>query len=94
MDILDAIVLELPCANCGKTYEVRVTQVKESQDMLDEECLCRSETECPPMYLARLLEREDIELLQATWTKLERQARDAGAELIIRTYSHGVAPAK
>jgi hypothetical protein len=94
MDILDAIVLELPCANCGKTYEVRVAQVKESQDMLGEECLCRSETECPPMYLARLLEREDIELLQATWIKLERQARDAGAELIIRTHSHGVAPAK
>lgn len=94
MDILDAMVLELPCPNCGKRYEVRVAQVKESQDMLDEECVCRSETECPPMYLARLLEREEIERLQATWTKLDRQARNAGAELIIRTHPDGVAPAE
>lgn len=94
IDILDAIVLELPCQNCGKRYEVRVAQITDSQDMLNEECACRSETECPPMYLARLLNREDIERLQAIWAALDRQARDAGAELIIRTHLDGVAPDK
>jgi hypothetical protein len=89
MDILGAMVLELPCPNCGKKYEVRVAQIIESQDMLNEERVCRSETECPPIYLARLLEREDIERLQATWTALEGQARDAGAELFIRAHEDG-----
>jgi hypothetical protein len=41
------------------------------------------------MYLARLLNREDIERLRATWTALDRQARDAGAELLVRTPPDG-----
>lgn len=84
MDILSAIVVELPCPNCGKRYEVRVAQIIDSQDMLNEECACRSETECPPMYLARLLERKDLERLREVWASLYRQARDAAGELLIR----------
>lgn len=94
MDILGAMVLELPCPNCGKKYEVRVAQIIESQDMLNDERVCRSENECPPIYLARLLARDDIERLQATWAALYRQAQEAGAVLIIRTQPHDVASVK
>lgn len=84
MDLLSAIVLELPCSNCGERYQVPVAHIIGSQEMLDEPFACRSETECPPMYLGRLLKREDLVNLQEVWASLQQQARDAGGELLIR----------
>jgi hypothetical protein len=85
MDILQVIVLELPCPNCGEKYQVSVAQIIASQQMLDEPFACRSETECPPMYLSRLLKREDLVRLREVWASLRQQANDAGGELLIRS---------
>lgn len=89
MDILSAVVLELPCPNCGQTYEVAVAQVMESQQMLNEGCACRSETECPPLYLARLLSHDDLQALCNIWRGLSGQANNHGGKLLLRPQSDG-----
>lgn len=84
MEVLNAVALEMPCPTCGRTYLVPVLQVMESREMLNEGCACRSETECPPLYLSSLLSPDDLETLRETWARLSRQARAHGGQLILR----------
>jgi hypothetical protein len=70
-------------------YEVSVAQVMASQDLLNESFACRSENECPPLHLAQLLNREDLEELRDAWAALRRQAGARGGELLIRPEAQG-----
>jgi hypothetical protein len=65
-------------------YEVSVAQVMASQDLLNESYVCRSENDCPPLHLAQLLNREDLEKLRDAWAALRRQAGASGGELLMR----------
>jgi hypothetical protein len=81
MDLLASLVLEVRCPSCGQVYEVSAANVLESQEMLNEACLCRSETECPPVYLASLLNGDDLKTLLSVLERLCAQATSHGAVL-------------
>lgn len=83
MDILDAIVIQLPCSACGSRYELALKQVLLSQNMLHEGCPVEVPTECPPSAYADLVKRELIEQIQRTWVELEENARAAGGCLLL-----------
>ena len=87
MDILSAVVLRIPCPSCGRAYEVPVAQVLASQEMVNEDWPCRSENECPPVYLSSLLDHEELKLLADTWLRLREQATSRGGQLFLRTES-------
>ena len=87
MDILSSLVLELRCPSCGQHYEVSVANVLESQEMLNEGCACRGETECPPLYLAPLLSEDDLRELQTLLARLGSQAASHGAALRLADHS-------
>jgi hypothetical protein len=89
MDILTAVVLEMPCPNCGRTYQVPVAHVTESQEMLNEGCATLSEGECKPLYLAALLSHANLEALRDIWLRLSGQATDHGGKLLLRPKSDG-----
>jgi hypothetical protein len=81
MNILSSLVLEIRCPSCGQDYEVSIANVLESQEMLNQGCASRGEAECPPLYLASLLDESDIHLLQAVLVRLASQAETHGANL-------------
>ncbi len=81
MDILPSLVLEIRCPSCGQTYKASVANVLKSQDMLNAGCAARGESDCPPLYLASLLNEEDLRELKAVMERLTAQAEAHGAEL-------------
>ena len=82
MDLLTSLVLEIRCPSCGQSYETSVANVLKSQEMLlNEGCSSRGETECPPIYLASLLNQDDLLELRALLDRLESQASSQGASL-------------
>ena len=83
MDILDTIVIQLPCSACGSRYELALKQILLSLNMLHEGCPVEVPTECPPSAYADLVKRERIEQLQRTWFELEENARAAGGSLLL-----------
>jgi hypothetical protein len=85
MDILASLALEIVCPSCGQHYEVSVANIWESQEMLNEGCASHGEAECPPLYLASLLDEADVRELQAVALRLASQAKAHGAHLYIRT---------
>jgi hypothetical protein len=84
MDILRAVAVEVPCNQCGQRYRVSLGQILLSQRALHENCLARGETECEPLFDARLLDRELVEVFVDAWTRLETAAQAAGGELRVR----------
>lgn len=83
MNILDAVAVSLPCQSCGGNYRVPLKDVLLSHKILHQGCPVSWETECPPVFQSRLFEREDIEMLQRAWSRLETRARSDGGELVL-----------
>ena len=81
MDVLEIVVIEIPCSACGGRYEVTLKQVALSQQMLHEGCPVRAETECPPLFYSGLVDRDLVLELQRVWARLEEEARGASGEL-------------
>lgn len=50
---------------------VSLGQILLSQGALHENCLARGETECEPLFDARLLDREMIDAFLGAWNQLE-----------------------
>jgi hypothetical protein len=84
MNILDSLVLEVSCPSCQQRYEVSIANVLEAQEMLNEGRACRSETECPPLYLGALLDQDDVRELQEAYMRLAAQAENRGASLHLK----------
>jgi len=70
MNILDQISIRLPCNDCGKTYEVPLSDVLLSHTMVRCGCPVTQETECPPVYQIRLFDRGAIKDFSDAWEKL------------------------
>jgi len=73
--------IEIPCRSCGGRYEVSLKKIALSQQMLHEGCPVRAETECPPLFLSGLVDRELIQDLQRIWSRLEKEARAANGKV-------------
>jgi hypothetical protein len=87
MDIMASLVLEIRCPSCGQAYAVSVANVLESHEMLNEGCASRGESECPPIYLASLLDEGDLRELEAVLGRLAGQAASHGASLRLAHHS-------
>ena len=86
-DILDAVVISLPCARCGQHYQVTLRQVTVSQEMMHQGCPVPYATECPPLSQARLFRPGMVRGFQAAWERLERRAAKMGGTLGLQCQS-------
>jgi hypothetical protein len=53
-----------------------------SHELLHQGCPVAEETECPPLFQARLAPRPEIEALDRAWRATENRARMNGGELV------------
>jgi hypothetical protein len=83
MDILDVIAIEVPCQACGGRYEITLRQIALSQRMMHDGCPVRAETECPPLFYSGFVDRDLARDIQQVWTRLEKEARGIGGEVIL-----------
>jgi hypothetical protein len=84
MDILERVVIEIPCSACGGRYEVTLKQVLLSQGMMHEGCPIQIVDECPALAYSGLVDEEVIQELQRVWARLEEKAHGASGELKLR----------
>ena len=83
-DILEAILVEVPCPACGGRYKVSLAPIVLSQQMLHIGCNARGESECPPLAYADLVDEEVIEDLRRAWRRLEERAARVGGKVSLR----------
>lgn len=83
IDIEKDVAIELPCSECGGTFQVSLGQVLNAQEGMRHECLARADTECPGMHLAGLVDRAALESLVSSWHAIQQQARAEGGRLVV-----------
>lgn len=83
MDILSVAAIRLPCPQCGRTYQVPVRDIVLSHHVMHEGCCAPVETECPPVFQARLATQEAANALENAWRELESRASASGGQLVI-----------
>ncbi len=82
MDILNSIAIRIHCPNCGRAYMVPLRDVLLSHELMHQGCPVMEETECPPLFQARLAPQSVVEELDRAWRAIEDQARKNGYELV------------
>ncbi len=82
-DILQHVSVKVPCSACGLHYDVPLRQVLESQQLLHAGCPVTSETECPPVTYAALVNEATLRRFADAWTQLAAQVRSQGLELVV-----------
>ena len=82
-DILQQVAVRVPCASCGRHYEVTLRQVLMSQDMLNAGCPVCSETECLPLTYAQLADEAALRDLERSWARVAQVVRAAGLDLTL-----------
>lgn len=82
MDVLSLLALEIRCPSCGQVYTVSIANIQMSQQMLNEGCSCRGESECPPLFLSNLVKEEDLTELARLLQRIGNQLAFAGGKLI------------
>lgn len=82
MDILNSIAIRIRCPRCNGTYMVPLRDVLLSHELLHQGCPVAEETECPPLFQARLAPRPDIEALDRAWREIDDRIRGNGGELV------------
>lgn len=75
VNILEAVSLRIPCRVCGRHYEVPLSDVLLSNQMLKEGYPVHVETECPPLFQPRLISSEVLRNLAIAWNRLENSVR-------------------
>ncbi|HJT68629.1 MAG TPA: hypothetical protein VJ731_00440 [Terriglobales bacterium] len=81
MDILDSVVVMMPCCSCSQQYGVTLKQALLSQEMLHDGCPVSDERECPPLYWSHVADERLARELQDVWQRLEERAAKIGGEL-------------
>lgn len=83
MDIVDVVVVAMPCSACSGEYEVTLRQALLSHEMLHDGCPVSDERECPPLDWSRVVDEQLARELENVWDRLEDKARQAGGELTL-----------
>lgn len=81
LDILQYVSVTVPCAACGSHYEVPLRQILLSHQLLHQGCPAASETECPQVIYAALLNETVLREFERSWARLLAQVRDGGLSL-------------
>ncbi len=82
MEIVNSIAIRIRCPKCNEPYIVPLRDVLLSHETLHQGCPVAEETECPPLFQARLAPRQEIEALDRAWRAIEDRARMNGGELV------------
>jgi hypothetical protein len=93
MDILSAVAIRLPCRQCGEPYMVPLRDILLSHQIMHEGCPVAPETECPPLFQARLASNWAIKTFEEAWRRLERRAKADGGELVMHCPTSASTPA-
>ena len=80
-DILQQVAVRVPCASCGRHYEVTLRQVLMSHDMLNDGCPVCSETECLPLTYAQFADEAAVRDFERSWARVAQVVRTAGLDL-------------
>ena len=83
MNIAEALSVRIPCTVCGEFYEVPLTDILLSYRMLEQACQVPDETECPPLFQARLIPREVLHNFVKAWQRLEKSVDRDNGELVL-----------
>ncbi len=78
VDILQYVSVKVPCAGCGSHYEVPLRQILVSHQLLHEGCPVTSETGCPQVIYAALLNEAVLREFERSWSHLIAHVRDGG----------------
>jgi hypothetical protein len=78
LDILQYVSVTVPCAACGSHYEVPLRQILLSHQLLHQGCPVSSETECPQVVYAALLNEAVLREFERSWAHLIAHVRDGG----------------
>ena len=85
MDILDKMLLRLPCNACSGSYEVPLSDILLSHNIVHCGCPVPQETECPPIFQVRLFDLRTIRKFEKAWQGLAERAQLDGGELVLRS---------
>lgn len=83
IDILQHVSVSVPCPACGQHYDVPLRQVLLSQQMLHEGCPVATETECPQVTYAVLVNEAILADFQRSWARLVAQVRHSGFDVTV-----------
>ncbi len=81
LDILQYVSVTVPCAACGSHYEVPLRRILLSHQLLHEGCPVATETECPSVIYAALLNEAVLRQFERSWAHLVAQVREGGLSL-------------
>ncbi len=83
MNILEALSVRIPCTACERFYEVPLTDILLSHQMLAQGCPVHDETECPPVFQIRLIPRDVLNDFVKAWQQLEVASTGTMASLYL-----------
>jgi hypothetical protein len=81
MNILDKVLLQLPCGACGGSYEIPLSDILLSHNMVHSGCPVPQETECLPVFQIRLFDLRTIRKFEKAWQDLAERAQLVAANL-------------
>jgi hypothetical protein len=83
MNILEVLSVRIPCTACERFYEVPLTDILLSHQMLAQGCPVHDETECPPVFQIRLIPRDVLNDFVKAWQQLEESVHRDNGELAL-----------
>jgi hypothetical protein len=86
MNILEVLSVQISRIPSG-FYEVPLSDILLSHQMLEQGCPVQDETECPPLFQTRLISREVLNEFVKAWSRLEASVRQDGGEIVVRDSS-------
>lgn len=83
VNVLDYIAIRLSCPACGNAYNVPLSDILLSHEVVRAGCPVCHETECPPVFQIRLFDRAAIAELERAWNKVAEKAKRDGGQLVL-----------
>ena len=83
LDLLEHIVVRVPCTACGQHYSVSLRHVLMSQQLVHDGCPVCDERECLPLTYAALADEAALREFDQSWSLLLHKVRAAGFELTV-----------
>lgn len=83
MDVLSAVVVELPCSQCGTRYRLTLEQIRITQAMAHEGCPITHQKDCVPIFHSQLFDNHLLDDLRTTWQRLEETVAAAGGKITL-----------
>jgi hypothetical protein len=90
--LLDHVEVVVPCHQCGSTYAVPASLVRESQRLLAEGCSGTSLYECDASFYATLIEPDALDALARAWAVFCQSAATHGGTAITITTGDASGP--